>query len=133
MTPHRHDGSMMVETVLYMPAFGLLVWLLLWAATAGHTPGEVDLAASDAARAAAATRHADARGAVARQQVVQRLAGSCDTVTVETVQHDRTVTVAVSCSRHTDPMRRLRLAPATFTATGLATVDRYITETGTSP
>lgn len=121
---------MLVEVVLYVPLVALLIWLVLWAGTAGQTPGELELAASDAARSAAATRDPTARAARADQLVADRLTNLCDTLTVHTDQDGQLVTVTVRCQLRTDPMRGLSVGTRTFEAVGLSTVDRYIVEAG---
>lgn len=129
--PREETASMLIEVVLYVPLVALLVWLVLWAGTAGQTPGEVELAASDAARSAAATRDPSARAARADQLATDRLAEICDGLTVNTVQEGQLVTVTVRCQLQTDPMRGLGVGTRIFEAVGLSTVDRYIVEAGT--
>jgi Flp pilus assembly protein TadG len=124
--PRDEAGSMLVEVVLYVPLVALLIWLVLWAGTAGQTPGELELAASDAARSAAATRDPTARAARADQLATDRLASVCDALTVHTVQDGQLVTVTIRCQLRTDPMRGLDVGTRTFEAVGLSTVDRYI-------
>lgn len=122
------DGSTLVELVLLAPAVAALIWLLLWAGTAGHTPGEIDLAASDAARAAAATRDPAVRPDRAQQLVTGRLADLCDQLTVTMTQTGQVIEVTVTCQLETDPMRGLSVGVRTFEATGISTVDRFIVE-----
>lgn len=121
---------MLVEVVLYVPLVAFLIWLVLWAGTAGQTPGEVELAATDAARSAAATRDPIARLARAEQLVSVRLNDTCDTLDVDTVQAGQLVRVTVRCRLQTDAMRGLNVDTRTIEAVGLSTVDRYIVETG---
>lgn len=125
---HRQHGSMLVEVVMLTPVIAALIWLVLWAGTAGQTPGEVELAASDAARSAAATRDPNARVARAHHLVTDRLHGLCDQLTVDTAQHGQLIEVTVSCRLHTDPMRGLNVTARTFTAVGISTVDRFIVQ-----
>ena len=127
---HRDDdnGSLLVEVVLYVPLVAALIWLVLWAGTAGHTPGEIELAASDAARSAAASREPDARAARAHQLVAGRLEGLCDQLTVNTAQTGQVIEVTVACQLQTHPMRGLNVAPRTLQAVGISTVDRFIVE-----
>ena len=127
MTRHE-DGSVLVEVVLYVPLVAALIWLVLWAGTAGHTPGEVELAASDAARSAAASRDPSLRAVRAHQLAVDRLHGVCDQLDVQTSQQGQVIEVTVSCQLRTDPMRGLGVGGRTFDATGIATVDRFIVE-----
>ena len=117
---------MLVEVVLYVPLVAALIWLVLWAGTAGHTPGEVELAASDAARSAAASRDPAARAVRADQLVAGRLETLCDQLTVDTVQDGQVIEVTVACQLQTDPMRGLNVTPRTFEAVGISTVDRFI-------
>lgn len=121
---------MLVEVVLYVPLIAFLIWLVLWAGTAGQTPGEVELAAADASRSAAATRDPEARVVRAEQLVSNRLTDTCDTLSVDTVQDGQLVRVTVRCRLRTDAMRGLNVATRTIEAVGLSTVDRYIVETG---
>lgn len=121
---------MLVEVVLYVPLVAFLIWLVLWAGTAGQTPGEVELAATDAARSAAATRDPIARQVRAEQLVSVRLNDTCDTLDVDTVQDGQLVRVTVRCRLRTDAMRGLNVDTRTIEAVGLSTVDRYIVETG---
>ncbi|MTV27927.1 hypothetical protein FTX61_21290 [Nitriliruptoraceae bacterium ZYF776] len=128
---NRHDlegGAMLVEVVLYAPLVAALIWLVLWAGTAGQTPGEVELAASDAARSAAASRDPAVRAVRAHQLVTDRLDGMCDQLEVQTSQQGQVIEVTVSCRLQTDPMRGLGVAARTFDATGISTVDRFIVE-----
>ena len=124
-------GSMLVEVVLYVPLIAALIWLVLWAGTAGQTPGEVELAASDAARSAAASRDPSARAVRAHHLVTDRLDGMCDQLDVQTSQQGPVIEVTVSCRLRTDPMRGLGVDARTFDATGIATVDRFIVEGAT--
>ena len=128
--PDAQAGSMLVEVVLLVPAIAALIWLVLWAGTAGQTPGEVELAASDAARSAAATRDPGARAVRAEQLVTDRLDELCDQLTIGTVQTGQVVEVTVGCRLHTDPMRGLNVTPRTFEAVGISTVDRFIVQGG---
>jgi Flp pilus assembly protein TadG len=122
------DGSTLIEVVLLAPAVAALVWLLLWAGTAGHTPAEIELAASDAARSAAATRDPADRAVRAQQLVNDRLADVCDLLTVDTTQQGQVIEVAITCQLQTDPMRAMGVAARTFDATGISTIDRFIVE-----
>lgn len=122
------DGSLVIELVLFIPAIGLLIWLVLWAGVAGQTPGELTLAASDAARAAAATRDPTARPGKADQLVRDRLQHLCDTLEASTTQDGQLIRVTVDCQLQTDAMRGLGVGPRIFQAAGVATVDRYIVE-----
>ena len=119
---------MLVEVVLYVPLVAALIWLVLWAGTAGQTPGEVELAASDAARSAAASRDPSVRAVRADQLAADRLDGVCDQLSVDTLQTGQVIEVTVSCQLHTDPMRGLGVASRTFEAVGISTVDRFIVE-----
>ena len=119
---------MLVEVVLYVPLVAALIWLVLWAGTAGQTPGEVELAASDAARSAAASRDPATRAVRAHQLAADRLDGVCDQLEVQTSQQGQVIEVTVSCRLQTDPMRGLGVAGRTFDATGISTVDRFIIE-----
>ena len=124
------DGAMLIEVVLYAPFVAALIWLVLWAGTAGQSPGEVELAASDAARSAAASRDPSIRAARANQLVTARLDGVCDQLDVDTAQSGQVIEVTVACQLHTDPMRGLNVNARTFEAVGISTVDRFIVEGG---
>lgn len=124
------DGATLVEVVLYAPFVAALIWLVLWAGTAGQTPSEVELAASDAARSAAASRDPSIRAVRAHQLVTGRLGGVCDQLDVDTIQSGQVIEVTVACQLQTDPMRGLGVAGRTFDATGISTVDRFIVEGG---
>lgn len=124
------EGAILVEVVLYVPLVAALIWLVLWAGTAGQTPGEVELAASDAARSAAASRDPSIRAVRAHQLVTERLDGMCDQLDVQTRQQGQVIEVTVTCQLQTDPMRGLGVAGRTFDATGISTVDRFIVEGG---
>lgn len=119
---------MVVEVALYVPLVAALIWLVLWAGTAGQTPSEVELAASDAARSAAASRDPSVRAMRAQQLVADRLDGMCDQLGVQTSQQGQVIEVTVSCQLQTDPMRGLGVAGRTFDATGISTVDRFLVE-----
>lgn len=121
---------MLVEVVLYVPLVAALIWLVLWAGTAGQAPGEVELAASDAARAAAAARDPAVRTMRVHELVTDRLDGVCDHLGVDTVQTGQVIEVTVACELQTDPMRGLNVAARTFEAVGISTVDRFIVEGG---
>jgi len=127
---HRdaEDGAMLIEVVLYAPFVAVLIWLVLWAGTAGQTPGEIELAASDAARSAAASRDPSIRAVRAHQLVTGRLDGVCDQLDVQTGQQGQVIEVTVTCRLHTDPMRGLNVNARTFEALGISTVDRFIVE-----
>jgi Flp pilus assembly protein TadG len=129
---HRdvEDGAMLVEVVLYVPLVAALLWLVLWAGTAGQTPGEVELAASDAARSAAASRDPSIRAVRAQQLAAEQLEGVCDQLEVDTAQSGQVIEVTVACQLHTDPMRGLGVAARTVEAVGISTVDRFIVEGG---
>ena len=121
---------MLVEVVLYVPLVAVLIWLVLWAGTAGHTPGEIELAAADAARSAAAAREPSMRPGRARQLVTDRLSEMCDTLDTDTTQDGQLIRVTVRCQLQTDPMRGLNIGARTFEAVGVSTVDRFLVEAG---
>lgn len=124
---HEETGSSpVVELVIGAPVFALLIWLVVWAGTGGQTPGEVSLAAHDAARLSSTIRAAADRPDAARALVDQRLTGSaCATWTVATSSTVSAVTVTVACQLDTPQMAGLNLASRTVTVTGRSTIDRF--------
>ena len=124
---HDETGSSpVVELVIGAPVLALLIWLVVWAGTGGQTPGEVSLAAHDAARLASTVRSSDDRAESAQALVDQRLTGSaCTTWSVDTSSTDSVVTVTVACQLDTPQMAGLNLASRTVTATGRSTIDRF--------
>ena len=94
---HDETGSSpVVELVIGAPVLALLIWLVVWAGTGGQTPGEVSLAAHDAARLASTIRSPADRADAAQGLVDQRLTGSaCTTWSVDTSSTDSVVTVTV--------------------------------------
>ncbi|MEX0744956.1 MAG: hypothetical protein WD118_05085 [Phycisphaeraceae bacterium] len=125
----RHDetgSSPVVELVIGAPVLALLIWLVVWAGTGGQTPGEVSLAAHDAARLGSTIRNVSERPDAARALVDQRLIGSaCTTWSVATSSTDSVVTVTVACQLHTPQMAGLDLAGRTVAVTGRSTIDRF--------
>lgn len=130
MTSHlRRDetgSSPVVELVLGAPLLALLIWLVVWAGTGGQTPGEVSLAAHDAARLTSTIRSASERPAAAQALVDDRLTGSaCTSWTATTTSTDAVVTVTVDCQLHTPQMAGLDLAGRTVTVTARSTIDPF--------
>jgi Flp pilus assembly protein TadG len=130
----RYDetgSSPVVELVLGAPLLALLIWLVVWAGTGGQTPGEVSLAAHDAARLATTIRQPSQRPAAAQALVDRRLTGSaCTSWTVRSVSTEVVVTVTVDCQLHTPQMAGLRLAGRTVTVTGRSTIDPFFIQGG---
>lgn len=124
------DGSApIVEMALGAPIILVVVMLVIWAGSGGQTPGEVDLAAQDAARQASTIRTVADRPAAANRLVSGRLdASACATSTTSTTSTDTTVTVTVTCRLATDQMAALRVPPRTVTATGRSSIDPYFLE-----
>jgi Flp pilus assembly protein TadG len=125
----RHDetgSSPVVELVIGAPLLAVLIWLVVWAGTGGQTPGEVSLAANDAARLASTIRSSADRPEAVRTLVDRRLTGSaCTNWLVATSSTDSVVTVTVDCLLDTPQMAGLNLASRTVTVTGRSTIDRF--------
>ena len=125
----RYDetgSSPVVELVLGAPVLALLIWLVAWAGTGGQTPGEVSLAAHDAARLASTMRNASERPGAAQALVDKRLTGSaCASWTSTTTSTDSAVAVTIDCQLHTTQMAGLRLAGRTVSVTGRSTIDPF--------
>lgn len=126
----HHDeigSSPVVELVLGAPLLALLIALVVWAGTGGQTPGEMSVAANDAARLASTIRDPLDRPAAAEQLVDTQLAGSaCGSWTVATTSTDTVVTVTVDCELDTPQMAGLQLDTRTVSVTGRATIDPFI-------
>lgn len=122
-------SSPVVELVLGAPLLALLIWLVVWAGTGGQTPGEVALAAHDAARLASTIRQPSQRPAAAQALVDGRLTGSaCTSWGVTSTSTDAVVTVTVDCQLHTPQMAALRLAGRTVTVVGRSTIDPFFVQ-----
>lgn len=125
---HRDEtgSSPVVELVIGAPVLALVLWLVVWAGTGGQTPGELSLAAHDAARLASTVRSSTDRAEAAQGLVDRRLTGStCTTWAVDTSSTDSVVTVSVACQLDTPQMAGLNLASRTVTVTGRSTIDRF--------
>ena len=125
----RHDetgSSPVVELVIGAPLAALLIWLVVWAGTGGQTPGEVSLAANDAARLGSTIRSSADRPVAVQALVDRRLTGSaCAAWSAETTSTDSVVTVTVACQLDTPQMAGLNLGSRTVTVTGRSTIDRF--------
>ena len=132
----RHDetgSSAVVELVLGAPLLAVVLWLVVWAGTGGQTPGEVSLAAHDAARLASTIRVAAERPAAAEALVNGRMASAaCKSWHVTTTSTESVVTVAIYCQLHTAQMAGLGLGGRTVTATGRSSIDRFFIQ-GSGP
>ena len=126
--PHRDEaGSAVVELVLGAPLLALLIWLVVWAGTGGQTPGEVSVAAHDAARLVSTVRDPAQRSDVARELVDHELnASACSSWTVTTTSTAAAVAVTVDCVLDTPQMAGLRLAARTVTVTARASFDPFV-------
>jgi len=130
---HREQtgSSPVVELVLGAPLLAVLLWLVVWAGTGGQTPGEVSLAAHDAARLASTIRTPQQRPAEAQALVERRLAGSaCSALTTTTSSTAAVVTVTIDCLLDTPQMAGLNLAARTVTVTGRSTIDPFFLQEG---
>ena len=129
ISPRRHDetgSSPVVELVIGAPLLALLIWLVVWAGTGGQTPGEVSLAAHDAARLASTIRSSEDRPEAVQALVDRRLTGSaCTTWSVDTSSSQSVVSVTVACQLDTPQMAGLDLASRTVTVTARSTIDRF--------
>lgn len=131
---HRDEAgsSPVVELVLGGPLLALLIALVVWAGTGGQTPGELSVAAHDAARLASTIRDPATRPAAAQALVDRQLAPSaCTSWTVTTTSTPTVVTVDVDCVLDTPQMAGLRLGARTVTTTGRSTLDPFFRQ-GTS-
>ena len=124
---HDETGSAVVELALGAPLLALLIWLVVWAGTGGQTPGEVSVAAHDAARLASTVRDADQRPGVARELVDGALDGTaCTSWTVTTTSTATAVAVTVDCVLDTPQMAGLQLDARTVAVTARASLDPFV-------
>jgi len=124
---HDESGSAVVELALGAPLLALLIWLVVWAGTGGQTPGEVSVAAHDAARLASTVRDPAQRSGVARELVDRALDGTaCSSWTVTTTSTSAAVVVTVDCTLDTPQMAGLQLDARTVTVTGRASLDPFV-------
>jgi Flp pilus assembly protein TadG len=134
ISPLHHDetgSSPVVELVIGAPLLAVLIWLVVWAGTGGQTPGEVSLAANDAARLASTIRSSAERPPAVQALVDRRLTDSaCTTWSVEASSTDSVVTVTIACQLATPQMAGLNLASRTVTVTGRSTIDRFFIQYG---
>jgi Flp pilus assembly protein TadG len=134
ISPLHHDetgSSPVVELVIGAPLLAVLIWLVVWAGTGGQTPGEVSLAANDAARLASTIRSSAERPPAVQALVDRRLTDSaCTTWSVEASSTDSVVTVTIACQLATPQMAGLNLASRTVTVTGRSTIDRFFIQDG---
>lgn len=126
--PDRSEaGSAVVELALGAPLLALLIWLVVWAGTGGQTPGEVSVAAHDAARLASTVRDSAQRPGVARELVDRALNGTaCASWTVTTTSTSAAVAVTVDCILDTPQMAGLQLDARTVSVTGRASLDPFV-------
>jgi Flp pilus assembly protein TadG len=134
ISPLHHDetgSSPVVELVIGAPLLAVLIWLVVWAGTGGQTPGELSLAANDAARLASTIRSSAERPPAVQALVDRRLTDSaCTTWSVEASSTDSVVTVTIACQLATPQMAGLNLASRTVTVTGRSTIDRFFIQDG---
>jgi Flp pilus assembly protein TadG len=134
ISPLHHDetgSSPVVELVIGAPLLAVLIWLVVWAGTGGQTPGELSLAANDAARLASTIRSSAERPPAVQALVDRRLTDSaCTTWSVEASSTDSVVTVTIACQLATPQMAGLNLASRTVTVTGRSTIDRFFIQYG---
>ena len=124
---HDEAGSAVVELALGAPLLALLIWLVAWAGTGGQTPGEVSVAAHDAARFASTVRDPAQRPGVASELVSRALNGSaCISWAVTTTSTSAAVAVTIDCTLDTPQMGGLQLAARTVTVTGRASLDPFV-------
>lgn len=124
---HDEAGSAVVELALGAPLLALLIWLVVWAGTGGQTPGEVSVAAHDAARLASTVRDPGQRPGVAGGLVDRALNGTaCTSWTVTTTSTSAAVAVTVDCTLDTPQMAGLQLDARTVTVTGRASLDPFV-------
>jgi Flp pilus assembly protein TadG len=125
---HRDEtgSSPVVELVLGAPLLAVLIWLVVWAGTGGQPPGEVSLAAHDAARLASTIRAPSERPPAVQSLVDARLGDSaCSSWRVTTTSTDAVVTVAIDCQLNTAQMAGLDVGGRTVSVTGRSTIDPF--------
>ncbi len=133
--PHVHDerGSVAVEVAVIAPALLFLMLLVVYAGKVAEADGNVERAASDAARAASLRQHPSDASTDAQATAAANLAAAgvpCLTLTT-TVDTDEfrpggTVTVTVRCEASMADVILLGIpGRRTFTATAVEVIDAY--------
>lgn len=126
-------GSVAVEAAVLAPALVALMLLVVFAGRVSHADGQVQRAASEAARAASLRQSPVAAVDAARDSATSNLAGSgfdCHELATE-VDTSRfapggAVTVTVRCVAHMDDVTLLGVpGRRTFSARSTEVIDRY--------
>lgn len=130
---HNDRGSIAVEVAVIAPALLLLMLLVVYAGKVSEADGNVERAASDAARAASLRQHPGDAATDAHDTATANLAAAgvpCLTLTTDVdTEHlvpGGTVTVTVRCEASMADVTLLGVpGRRTFTATAVEVVDRF--------
>lgn len=131
--PHGERGSIAVEVAVIAPAFIFLMLLVVFAGKVAEANGNVERAASEAARSASLRQHAGdatADAQVAAEQNLSRAGVACvalDTaVDTSDFRAGGTVTVTVTCRASMADVTLLGVpGTRTFTARAVEVIDTY--------
>lgn len=126
-------GSIAVEVAIITPAFVFLMLLVVFAGKVSEADGNVERAASEAARAASLRQHPDDATADARTAAQENLVAAGVHCTVLDTSVDTsdfraggTVTVTVSCQASMADVTLIGVpGTRTFTARAVEVIDRY--------
>ncbi len=130
---HDERGSIAVEVAVIAPALLFLLLLVVFAGKVSEADGNVERAASDAARAASLRQHPGDATTEAQETAAENLAAAgvpCLSLTT-TVDTDNfgpggTVTVTVHCEASMADVTLLGVpGRRTFTATAVEVIDTY--------
>lgn len=137
---HLRDerGSIAVEVAVIAPAFVFLMLLVVFAGKVSEADGNVERAASDAARAASLRQHpsdatTDAQAIAAANLAAAGVPCLILTTTVDTADFSAggTVTVTVRCEASMADVTLLGVpGRRTFTATAVEVIDTYRSASG---
>ncbi len=130
---HDERGSIAVEVAVIAPALLFLMLLVVFAGKVSEADGNVERAASDAARAASLRQHPGDATTDAQETAAENLAAAgvpclSLTTTVDTENFDPggTVTVTVRCEASMADVTLLGVpGRRTFTATAVEVIDTY--------
>ena len=129
-------GSVAVEVAVIAPALLFLMLLVVFAGKVAETDGNVERAASDAARAASLRQHPDDATTDAQDTAAANLAAAgvpclslTTTVDTEDFRPGGTVTVTVLCEASMADVTLLGVpGRRTFSATAVEVIDTYRSE-----
>lgn len=133
LRPRDERGSIAVEVAVVAPALVFLMLLVVYAGKVSEADGNVERAASDAARAASLRQHpgdatADAQNTAAADLAAAAVPCLTLTTTVDTDDFGPggTVTVTVRCEASMADVTLLGVpGRRTFTATAVEVIDTY--------